>query len=217
MEKLNLILTQRIAILWIKNVDSSLFIFKFLRDLSLPFRVLFYVGIIAFTTFGLIFASSFINFDDAPGAPIWQLLGDIIFYGTIAGMTLILTLESVYTLNLAQILADIKTQNQKIKAQKLQRWRLRNMNIFMRIFIYISLYMFLLFIIQTSAQGAFIHLFATAPDTQDTQRQIAFFMNEYDSFVKWFTFLYIISGLTIDYFVIKNRGKRRMEAQNGTV
>lgn len=215
MEILNLTLTQRVALWWLKYVDGdSLILFEFLKDLSFPFRALLYMGLIAFTIFGLIFASSFINF---AGAPIWQLIGDVIYYGVIAGTTLITTLESVYKLDGAQVLADIKLQKQEIKAQKLQRWRLRNMNIFMRIFIYISLYMFLLSIIQYSAQGAFTDLFSAAPKTAETQRQIAFFMNEYDTFVKFFTFLYLTSGLTLDYFVIKNRVKRRMEAQNESV
>lgn len=216
MEKLNLTLTQRVALLWLKNVDNSLVLFKLLKDFSFPFRILFYIGLIAFTVFGLIFASFFISFDDAPGAPIWQILGDIIFYGVIVGMMFIMTLESIYKLDVTQILKDIKEQKAEIKAKKLQRWRLQNINLFLRIFLYLSLYMFMLFIIQTSAQGAFIDLFSTAPNTPETQAQMVIFEKEYDSFVKWFTFIYIISGLTLDYFVLKNRAKRR-EVQNESV
>ncbi|HUH42343.1 MAG TPA: hypothetical protein VLZ29_04460 [Sulfurimonas sp.] len=211
MEKLNLTLTQKIAVMWLKNVDSSLFIFKFLKDLEFSFRALFYTGIIAFTIFALIFAGSFINFADAPGTPIWQLIGSIIFYGTIAGMALILTLESVLKLDVSQILADRKEQKRLKKEQKLQKWRLRNMNIFLRIFIYISVYTFFLFIIQISAQGAFIDLFSTAPNTLETQKQITIFVSEYDKFVKWYTFIYIISGLTLDYFVGKKRAAREVQ------
>lgn len=151
-----------------------------------------------------------------PEPPLWQILGDIIFYGVIVGMILILALESVYKLDVAQNIADIKLQKQEIKAQKMQRWRLRNMNIFLRIFIYISLYMFAIFIIQISAQAAFVDIFAIAPDNAETKKQIAFFMSEYDSLIKWFTFLYIIGGLSVDYFVLKNRAKRR-EVQHETV
>lgn len=214
MQKLNLTLTQKAAILWLKNVDSSLFIFKFLRDLSFPLRALFYSGIISFTIFALIFAGSFINFKDAPLAPVWEAVGDAIFYGTIGGMMLILTLESVLKLDVAQILKDLKEQNRIKKEQKLQKWRLRNMNIWMRIFIYISLYTFFLLIIQISSQGAFIDLFSTAPNTPETQRQIALFVHEYDKFLKYFTFIYIILGLTLDYFVGKKRATKKMEGQN---
>ncbi len=217
MQKLNLTLTKRVALLWLKNIDRSLVIFKLLRDYFFPVRLLFYSGLIGFTIFGLVFASSFINFDDAPGAPIWQLLGNIIFYGVIIGMFFIVTLESLYKLDVVQILADIKEQKAEIKAKKLQKWRLRNMSIFLRIFIYLSLYMFCLFIIQTSAQGAFIDIFGTAPDNAETQAQIAIFVNEYDVFVKWFTFIYIIAGLTLDYFVSKKRAQRRIEVQNETL
>ncbi|MCK9455197.1 hypothetical protein [Sulfurimonas sp.] len=214
MEKLNLTLTQKVAIKWLKNVDSSLFIFKFLKDLEFGFRALFYAGIIAFTVFALIFASSFINFADAPLAPFWEAVGDIIFYGTIAGMTLILTLESILKLDVAQILKDLKENERLKKEQKLQKWRLRNMPIYARIFIYISLYTFFLFIIQISAQGAFIDLFSTVPNTPETQKQISLFVKEYDTFVKWFTFIYVISGLTLDYFVSKKRAAQKMEVQH---
>lgn len=89
------------------------------------------------------------------------------------------------------------------------------MNIWMRIFVYICIYTFLLYIIQLSAQGAFIDLFSTVPNTPETQKQIAIFVSEYDKFVKWYTFIYIVSGLTLDYFVSKKRTKAaKMEAQN---
>lgn len=223
MQKLNLTLIQRVAIWWMKNVDSSLVIFKLLRDYSFPVRLLFYSGLIGFTIFGMIFISLivgyFFSYEDVPGLADWQLLGNIIFYGVIAGTTLITTLESVYKLDVPQILADIKEQKQEIKAKKLQRWRLRNINIFWRIFIYISLYMFMLFIILTSANGHYDDIFGMAPNTAERQKQIAFFINEYDTFVKWFTFLYLISGLTLDYFVSKKRAERakKEEVQDETV
>lgn len=217
MQKLNLTLTQRVAIFWLKNIDSSLVLFKLLKDFSFPFRILFYVGLIAFTTFGMIFVSSFISFESAPGAPIWHLLGNIIFYGVIVGMMCIVTLESVYKLDVAQTLADINQQKQEIKSQKLQKWRLRNMNIFMRIFIYISLYILILFIIQTSAQGAYNDIFGMAPKNEITETQKELFANEYNKFVQFFTYIYFISSLTLDYFVLKNRAKRRTEVQNETL
>lgn len=221
MQKLNLTLTKRVALLWLKNVDRSLVIFKLLRDYPFPVRLLFYSGLIGFTIFGMIFISFFVgyffSYEDVPGLGYWQLMGNIIFYSVIVGMMFIMTLESVYKLDVAQILADIKEQKAEIKAKKLQKWRLRNMSIFLRIFIYLSLYMFCLFIIQTSAQGAFIDIFGTAPDNAETQSQIAIFVNEYDVFVKWFTFIYIIAGLTLDYFVSKKRAQRRIEVQNETL
>lgn len=215
MQKLNLTLTQRVAIFWLKHVDNSLILYKSLNEFSFPFRVLFYAGLIASTVFGMVFADRFISFDD--NHFVLQFMIDIVFYGVIIGMMLILTLESVHKLDVPQILTDIKEQKAEIKAKKLQKYRLRNMNIFLRIFIYISLYMFCLFIIQTSAQGAFIDIFATAPKNEVTKAQMVVFEKEYDAFVQWFTFIYIISGLTLDYFVLKNRAKRRTEVQNETL
>ena len=210
----NLTLTQKVAIKWLKNVDSSLFIFKFLKDLEFGFRALFYAGIIAFTVFALVFAGSFINFEDAPLAPVWQFVGDVIFYGTISGMALILTLESAIKLDVAQILKDLKEQKRIKKEQKLQKWRLRNMNIWMRIFIYISLYTFFLLIIEVSSLSAYIDIFGMAPNNEIVQSQKELFASEYNKFVQWYTFIYLVSGLTLDYFVSKKRATQKREAHH---
>lgn len=203
-----LTMIQKIAIFWLKKIDNSLFLFEILQAMSQVFRFLFYIGLIGFTIFGMKFISSFVDFSDAPIAGVWAFLGNFIFYGVIVGAALVLSLESVIKLDVAQIFRDDKAKKTEIKANKLQKWRLKNMNIFIRIVIYISFYIFAIFIIQISAQGAFIDIFATAPNNAETQKQITIFMDEYDSFVKWFTFLYIISGLTLDYFVNKKRGTK---------
>ena len=202
--------TQKIALTWLKNIDRSLIIYNMLRDYSLPVRLLFYAALSGFTTFGMIFAASFINIHTAPEPFVW--LGKLLYWGVIVGMGLIISLESVYKLDVAQIFRDGAKQKQDIKAQKLQFWRLRNMPIYARILIYILFYMSLSLIIQTSAQGAFVHLFLNAPNTPDTQMHINSFIAEYDSFLKWFTFIYIISGLTLDYFVSQKRAAKKVEA-----
>lgn len=202
----NLTLTQKVAILWLRNVDRGLSIYKMLQTMPQAFRYIFYTGLIAFTILGMIFLSTFIpKYDNA----LWQLLGDTVFYGVAIGIILVVTVESVLKLNVAQIFTDDKSKKDEIKAKKLQKWRLRNMNIWSRIFIYISFYLLCYFIIQISAQGAFITIFGAADmSNPEVQKQINLFLNEYNSLLQWFTFLYIISGLSLDYFVSKNRAKQ---------
>lgn len=212
----NLTLTQKVAILWLRNVDRGLSIFKMLQTMPQTFRYIFYAGLIAFTLFGMIFLSTFIpKYDNA----LWQLLGNTVFYGVAIGITLVITIESVLKLDVAQIFADEKARKAEIKAKKLQKWRLRNMSIWSRIFIYISFYLLCYFIIQTSTQGAVFALFGMADmSNPEVQKQINLFFNEYNSLIQWFTFLYIVSGLALDFFVSKNRAKQaQKEVQNETL
>lgn len=207
---------QKVAIVWLKNIDSQLILFNQLKTLNQGFRFFLYAALIIFAFFFMKFVSSLVGgyFESAPMPGLWYFIGNIIFYSVVAGAFLIVSLEAVFNLDVAQIFKDKKAKKAEIGAKKLQRFRLRNMNIFLRIFIYISLYMFMFFIIETSANGAYNDIFGMAPNNEITQAQKIYFISEYNKFVQWFTFLYIISGLTLDYFVNKKRTQKRMEAQN---
>lgn len=209
-----LTITQKIAVYWLKQVDSGLLLFKLLQTLSKPFRIAFYVGLIAFTVFGMKFISIFIlEYNNS----LWQLLGNTLFYGVAIGISFVVTIESVLNEDVAAILEEKKAKVAEIKKNKLQRWRLRNITVFVRVSLYISFYIVCIFIIQTASYSAFIDLFATAPNTPQTHAAALEFMAAYESFFKWFTFGFFISALVLDYFVNKKRALRKLEAQNETV
>lgn len=219
MENINIKLTlvQKIAILWLKNVDSSLAMFNTLKQLQKPIRYLFYTGLIAFSIFIMKFVGAFVDLSNVTAGNFIELIGSIVFWGVAIGITFIWSLESVYKLDVAKILEQIKVRKKEIKELKLQKWRLINMNIFMRIFIYLSLYMLSFLIINSSAQGAFLHLFGAADLSNPVvQNQVKIFVTEFENIVQWFTFLYVISAITLDYFVSKKRDQRK-EVQNETV
>jgi len=208
--KLNAI--QKIAIFWLKTIDSNLLLFNTLKSLNKTFRVFFYAGLAAFTIFAMKFVMVFVDFSTAPMAQLWTLLSQVVFYGVMIGMSLILTVESVIKIDVSQILKEQKDEKEQIKAKKLQFWRMTNMNIFLRILVYISFYLLCVFIIQTASMGAFIDIFATAKNGAETEKQIVVFIQAYESFLKWFTFIYLISGLTLDYFVNKKIAQKTKEA-----
>lgn len=210
--KLNIL--QAIGIFWLKNIDSSLLLFNTLKSLNQGFRLFFYIGLVGFTIFGMKFAMAFVDFSTAPMAWLWTFLTQVIFYGVIIGISLVFTIESIIKLDVAQILQERKAQKEQIKAQKLQFWRLRNMNIFVRILIYISFYLLCVFIIQIASMGAFIEIFAAATSGADTEKQIAIFIQSYESLTRWVTFIYLISALVLDYFVNKKIAQKTKEAQN---
>lgn len=214
-----LTLIQKVAVIWLKNVDNSLFMFNTLKRLSAPMRYLFYVGLIGFSIFMMIFTGTLLTAfvgSDVAGLELLKLMGNIIFYGASIGMILVLTLESVYKLDVATILVQNKARQKEIKEKKLQYWRLRNMPIFVRIFLYICIFVFLYFVMYSSAEGAYSHLFNGADLTHPlVQQQKNLFINEFKKMEQWFTFLYVISTITLDYFVSKKRDQR--EVSNGVV
>lgn len=199
-----LTLTQTVAIYWLKSIDSSLILYKQLKSLPQAYRLFLYAALIGFLYFALKFAGSIIGgyFDTAPMPEVWYFLGDIVFYGVIIGMLLIPTLESLNNCDVPQVLADEKAKAANIKAKKLQFWRLRNMNIFVRILIYIFFYMFLVFILQLSFVGLMLDV---AQTTTLTQEHIQTLNNEYENTLRWITFVYLLSALALDYFVNKKR------------
>lgn len=215
MENIKLNPTQRVALLWLKNVDNSLILYNAIKSLNSKTRALFYIGVIAFTAFGLLFLKSFIpaSYMFEP----WLTIGNIIFYGTIVGMIAIVTLESVIKLDVKQIIEAKKAEKQKIKNEKKQWWRLRNMRFISRLGIYITVYIMITLYLNIIAQGAFYHVFATAPNTPLVQQQVVVFMNDFNFLMKVFTFIYMIMVFILDYFVQKNRNlaaTKEKEVQN---
>ena len=150
MENIKLNLIQKVAIVWLKNVDSGLTLYNAIKSLNFKIRFLFYVGIIAFTAFGLYFIKSFIPATYA--IEPWITIGNIIFYGTIAGMIAIVTLESVIKLDVKQIIVAQKAEKQRIKDEKKQWWRLRNMRFIARLGIYITVYIMITLYLNIIAQ-----------------------------------------------------------------
>jgi hypothetical protein len=216
-----LTLTQMVAVYWLKTIDPRLLLFKPLKSVNQGLRLTAYTGLILYLYFFLQFSTSLIGgyFDTAPMADVWYSLGDIIYYGILVGAVLIFTLESVYKLDVAQILSDIKTRKQFVKQNKLQFWRLRNMHFFFRMLLYFAFYMSCLFVIQMSAFALFADIFVAAKNTPETHQQIALFIHEYESFTRWFTFLYFTGVLILDYFIHKKRviarfAKAETEVQN---
>jgi hypothetical protein len=218
MENTKLTLTQKVAIFWLKITDSQLTLFNPFKTLHQGFRFFIYGGWIVFAIFSMKFVSSLVGgyFEGTPMSGSWYFVGNIIFYGVAAGAFLIVSLESILRLNVAQVFKDDKSKKAEIKANKLQKWRLRNMNIFVRIAIYIYFYMFLVFIFQLSFIGLMIDITQT---TTLTKEQIQALNDEYAYILRWVTYIYLLSALTLDYFVNKKTRavKAQKEVQNETL
>ncbi|MBS4069100.1 MAG: hypothetical protein KGZ62_10915 [Sulfurimonas sp.] len=218
MENTKLTLTQKVAIFWLKNIDSQLILFNQLKTLHQGFRLFLYAALIVFAIFFMKFVSSLVGgyFESAPMPEWWYFVGNIIFYSVVTGAFLIVTLETVFNIDVFQILANMKEQKRLKKELKLQRWRLRNIRLGVRIAIYISFYMFLVFIFQLSFIGLMIDITQT---TTLTKEQIQALNDEYAYILRWVTYIYLLSALTLDYFVNKKTRavKAQKEVQNETL
>lgn len=206
-----LTLIQKIGIYWLQKVDSQLRLYKPLTSL-LPraVRLFIYPALIGFTYFALKFVASLVGgyFDAAPMPEAWYFFGNVIFYGVMIGVLLMPTIESLSNSDVPQIFIDKKANAANIKTQKLQKWRLKNMNIFFRILTYIFFYMFLVFIFEFSFIGLMIDI---AQTTTLTQEQTQALNNEHIYILRWVTYIYLLSALTLDYFV--NKKIRALKAQ----
>lgn len=199
---------QKIAIFWLQKIDSQLLLYKQLISLPQAFRIFLYAALVGFTYFALKFTTSIIGgyFDTAPMPEAWYFLGDIIFYTVMVGMSLIFTLESLNNCNVPQIFVDIKQKKAEIKAAKGEKWRLTNLPIFFRILIYIFFYMFLVFIFQISFIGLMIDI---AQTTTLSQEQLQALSDEYKNILGWFSFIYLLSALGLDYTVNKKKSSNK--------
>src|SRR3989338_7638333 len=160
----NLNLAQKIALKWYQTFDTTGLIFGMLQQLNIYIRFAFYAGLPLFTLFALNYLSGLLPLDK------YGLNGLYIFitYTTAIGASLVVLYESIFKLDVKSIIQEKKEEKARIKKEKLQWWRLRNMHIFTRVALYILIYFFMVNFLQMMAVIAFFNIFKT-PTEADIQ------------------------------------------------
>lgn len=193
--KSNLTLAQQIGIKWLTSIDSNAALYLLLKPLPVALRMSFYVVLIAGIFLILKLILSFIEFTSELGSFIALVptlfASCIIFY------------ELLYVLNIEEILKEKREKKQFIKAHKLQKWRLRNMSFWVRLLLYLVLYIASQQFIQITSTVAFFTS-TQAP----TQAQIMQFIREFQIFIKWFTVSYVAILGILEYFIAKRKAKQ---------
>ena len=187
-------IAQSIAIKWLTTIDSNQALFFLLKPLHVSLRVVFYTILIL----GTFFISQF-------GLAFVELTRDISLYLALIptiGVSFIVFYEAIFSLDIAEILKAKKEKEQFIKTNLLQQWRLRNMSFWIRIILYLTLYIILQQFLQIFSMLAF---FETVPQTQ---AQINEFINEFQIILKYFTLAYIFMLGTLEYFINKRKAKQ---------
>ncbi len=190
----NLTIPQKIAIKWLTLIDSNQAFFLLLKPLHVSLRAIFYTLLIAGTFVILNVALSFVE--------LTRELSLLIALIPTIGVSFIIFYETIFSINVQEILKARKEKEQFIKAQKLQKWRLRNMSFWVRIILYLILYIILQQFLQIASMVAFLES-VTAP----TQTQISEFINEFQTLLKYVTVTYVLILGSLEYFINQRKAK----------
>lgn len=191
----NLTIPQTIAIKWLTIIDSNQAFFLLLKPLHVSLRAIFYTLLIAGTFVILNVALSFVE--------LTRELSLLIALIPTIGVSFIIFYEAIFSLNIQEILKARKEKEQFIKTNKLQKWRLRNMSFWVRIILYLTLYIILQQFLQITSMVAF---FETV--SQPTQAQINEFINQFQTILKYATVTYILMLGTLEYFINQRKAKQ---------
>lgn len=197
--------SQKTAIGWMRNIDRNRYVFNFLKSIPLLARILFYAGLTVFNLSIFILMSTFINIDGSPFEDIFKF----IIYSLAAVVMVISAASSFYesiinSTNPEKIIAEQDAVQANIKAEKLEYWRLRNMNLFWRSVVFVGIYAVILLISQIAVANSFTEIYPNPTDLQKAAVQAA-----HADFLKYLTFAYFIAVLAIDYKTEKIIQKRR--------
>ncbi len=193
---------------WISTFDKSQFLFKSLRTLPVYLRYLFYVSLITALYFTIVKLGTMIDIRSYTSIPVFiQSLLILIGLG-IKILSILFTIgivnyESLYSSNF-DVDSHLQEQKQKkefIKINKLEKWRLRNLHGLLRILVYLGVWAFSYLIIEDILINAFFNVYGLNPSKEIYIK----FLYEFDFTIKFFTAIYLIIVVILDYFVRKNR------------
>ncbi|WP_201523825.1 hypothetical protein [Aliarcobacter butzleri] len=198
----------KIGLMWVQMFDKHQLITKNLKSLNIYFRyfiytfiiVLFYICINTFETFFL----NTINTYSLQPIIYTTTLAVALILKIIAmfGMFGMVFLEYVYDFDLDTYIFKIKKEQEYIKKNKLDAWRLRNLKWWARICIYLGVYIF------------FIHIFFNAyitsiyPINKDT---LELALKEWNIIAKQFTILFIIFVSLFDFLRVRPDRKKVLQ------
>jgi len=184
------------------------FYLKVLKILPLYIRYLFYILLVTTLYFTITKLGAIIDVRSYTSIPVFiQSLLILIGFG-IKALSIIFTMgivnyESLYSnnFNLDLYLQEQKQKKEFIKINKLEKHRLRNMNWFIRVLLYTTIWCFLYLLLEDILISAFFNVYGLNPPKEIYIK----FIYDYDFTIKFFTAIYLILVVILDYFVRKNR------------
>ncbi|MCT7620500.1 hypothetical protein [Aliarcobacter butzleri] len=192
----------KIGLMWVQMFDKQQLITKNLKSLNIYFRYFIYMFIISLfyiciNTFETFFLNTIYTYNLQPIIYTTILAVALIF--KIIAMFFILGivfLEFVYNQDISKYLKNVEKKEEYIKNNKLQWYRFRNQNWYLRLVIYLGIFAFFfnLFL------GGFLSFLATQNINIE---QLNLNWIEFDSFMKQFTILFIIFVALFDFLKVR--------------
>lgn len=188
---------------WLSTFDKSQFLFKSLKILPIYIRYLFYILLVTTLYFTITKLGAIIDIKSYSIPVFIQSLLTLIGFG-IKALSIIFTIgicnyESLYSGNF-DVDKHLKQQKQKkqyIKENKLEKWRLKNMHLLIRVLLYTTIWCFLYLLLEDILISAFFNVYGSNPSKEIYIR----FLYDYDFIIKCFTGMYLILVVMLDYFV----------------
>ncbi|MFX4284866.1 hypothetical protein ACOL3A_09930 [Aliarcobacter butzleri] len=199
----------KIGLMWVQMFDKHQLITKNLKSLNnIYFRYFIYTFIIGLfyiciNTFETFFLSTINTYNLQP--IIYTTLVSVALIFKIIAMFFILGivfLEFVYNQDISKYLKNVEKKENYIKKNQLQWWRFKNQKWYLRVAIYLGIFAFFfnLFL------GSFLSFLATQTTSIE---QLNLNWIEFDSFIKQFIILFIISVALFEF--IKVRPARKVQ------
>lgn len=197
---------QKLGLLWLTTFDRSQFLYKSLKSVSFIYRYFFYILITVSLWFLIEKVGVMIDIRAYDSIPVFAqtliiFCGLFIKYASIIFVMALASYEAIYDFDVDKYLEGLKTKKQFIKDNKLEKWRLRNMNIFFRVLVYLGVWCFLYLLLEDILISAFFDIYGPNP----TKEIYIKFLIDYDQTIKYFTSVYLISIAILDFFIRKNK------------
>ena len=200
----------KIGLMWVQIFDKHQLITKNLKSLNIYFRYFIYtITIVVFYLLLQISEAFFLNTINSYNLqPIVYstviaigLIFKIIALSFIVG---IVFLEFIYNQNIDQYLKAVEKKENYIKKNQLQWWRFKNQKWYLRVAIYLGIFAFFfnLFL------GSFLSFLATQTLSIE---QLNLNWIEFDSFIKQFIILFIISVSLFEFFRVRPARKVQLK------
>lgn len=200
----------KIGLMWVQMFDKQQLITKNLKSLNIYFRYFIYtITIVIFYLLLQISETFFLNtintYNFIP--IIYKTIVSVALIFKIIAMFFILGivfLEFVYNQDISKYLKNVEKKEEYIKNNKLQWYRFRNQNWYLRLVIYLGIFAFFfnLFL------GSFLSFLATQTISIE---QLNLNWIEFDSFIKQFTILFIIFVALFDYIKVQPSRKKVLQ------
>jgi hypothetical protein len=186
---------QKLGLFFYETIDRTGFLFAALKSVHRLYRYGFYIF---FLTSCYFFNSQLFTMIENP---IFKPALEVFNMTILIFLSLITCYESLFDVDVAAILEEKKKKREYIKWHKLQWWRLRNMNMFYRFCFYIFLYAVL-------QQVIILNSLLSVQNISFSKSEYELFLGEIKQIMHYFTFVYIMAALCVEYFAGKNRKKQ---------